>query len=204
MNNDPVGDAVLQDGAHYLVEFFDSQYIFLHQGYLVQILNIDRSSYSYEEMLRRMKIFLSNNALEAGTSTIFHDFRELQVHVGQSMLMADYALRDRQKKLYEFDENVLPMMLSFFREKGETDIYKIRYLQNLYHYDLANNTELVKTLQCYLQQNLNISETSQALYIARTTCLYRIRRIQEITHLNLEDPETNLYLRLILQLEQGH
>lgn len=113
MNNDPVGDAVLQDGAHYLVEFFDSQYIFLHQGYLVQILNIDRSSYSYEEMLRRMKIFLSNNALEAGTSTIFHDFRELQVHVGQSMMMADYALRDRQKKLYEFDENVLPMMLSF-------------------------------------------------------------------------------------------
>ena len=204
VNNDPVGDAVLQDGAHYLVEFFDSQYIFLHQGYLVQILNIDRSSYSYEEMLRRMKIFLSNNALEAGTSTIFHDFRELQVHVGQSMMMADYALRDRQKKLYEFDENVLPMMLSFFREKGETDIYKIRYLQNLYHYDLANNTELVKTLQCYLQQNLNISETSQALYIARTTCLYRIRRIQEITHLNLEDPETNLYLRLILQLEQGH
>jgi len=71
-----------------------------------------------------MKIFLSNNALEAGTSTIFHDFRELQVHVGQSMMMADYALRDRQKKLYEFDENVLPMMLSFFREKGETDIYK--------------------------------------------------------------------------------
>ena len=57
VNNDPVGDAVLQDGAHYLVEFFDSQYIFLHQGYLVQILNIDRSSYSYEEMLRRMKIF---------------------------------------------------------------------------------------------------------------------------------------------------
>ena len=71
-------------------------------------------------------------------STIFHDFRELQVHVGQSMMMADYALRDRQKKLYEFDENVLPMMLSCFREKGETDIYKIRYLQNLYHYDLAN------------------------------------------------------------------
>ena len=129
--------------------------------------------------------------------------RELQVHVGQAMAMADYALRDRQKKLYEFDENVLSMMLSFFRERGETDIYKIRYLQNLYHYDLVNNTELVKTLQCYLQQNLNISETSQALYIARTTCLYRIRRIQEITHLNLEDPETNLYLRLILQLEQG-
>ena len=203
VNNDSVEDAVLQDGAHYLVEFFDSQYIFLHQGYLVQILNINRSSFSYEEMLRRMKIFLSNNALEAGTSTIFQDFREMQIYVGQAMMMADYALRDRQKKLYEFDENVLPMMLSFFRKKGETDIYKIRHLQNLYHYDLVNNTELIKTLQCYLQQNLNISETSQAPYIARTTCLYRIRRIQEITHLNLEDPETNLYLRLILQLEQG-
>ena len=81
-------------------------------------MNINRSSFSYEEMLRRMKIFLLNNALEAGTSTIFQDFRELQVHVGQAMAMADYALRDRQKKLYEFDENVLSMMLSF-SGKGE-------------------------------------------------------------------------------------
>ena len=51
-----------------------------------------------------------------------------------------------------------------------------------------------------MDNNQNVSRTNKALFIARTTCLYRLDRIREITHIDFDDPRENLYVRLILQM----
>ena len=71
-------------------------------------------------------------------------------------------------------------------------------LLRLIEHDAAHGTPYFETLRTYLLQERDIPRTSQALIIHRTTLLYRLKRIEAIVGLNLNDPWTRLQLTLSL------
>lgn len=196
----PGAEKILNDAAFYLQELFDSQYIYLEQRFILQVVNMSRISIELPEILHRISIFLKNNALLAGTSCLYNDFARTPLHFQQARMMARFALHDRHKKLYEFDKHVLSLMLHQLKGVGNVELFCNNKIQKLLAYDMENDTELLKTLRIYMDNNQNVSRTNKELFIARTTCLYRLERIREITHINFEDPRENLYVRLILQM----
>lgn len=54
--------------------------------------------------------------------------------------------------------------------------------------DQANNSNLVETLRCYLQNNCSAVAASQQLFIHKNTLFYRINRIKSILNVDLNDP----------------
>ena len=196
----PGAEKILNDAAFYLQELFDSQYIYLEQRFILQIINISRISIDQPEILHRISIFLKNNALLAGTSSLYNDFTQTPLHFQQARMMARFALHNRHKKLYEFDKHVLQLMLHQLKSAGSVELFCNNKIQKLLTYDRENGTELLQTLRVYMDNNQNVSRTNKALFIARTTCLYRLERIREITHINFDDPRENLYVRLLLQM----
>ncbi|MDQ0415940.1 sugar diacid utilization regulator [Croceifilum oryzae] len=44
---------------------------------------------------------------------------------------------------------------------------------------LWSDGEMMKTIQCFLEEDLNVSETARKLYIHRNTLLYRLEKIRE-------------------------
>ncbi len=66
-------------------------------------------------------------------------------------------------------------------------------------YDLKNNTDYFQTLACYCQNFFHKNETAQDLNIHRNTLNYRIKRIEELFHLNLQD--NRILLHLVISLE---
>lgn len=193
-------DQFLTEGAYYLKELFDSQYLLLQPSYLFQLINLTKSVHSYTETLRRLDIFMKNNALVASTSSLFSDFSQIDIHIRQAKLMSAYAVEDRTSKLYEYDRFVREMMLSQMRGNNHPRVFFNHYIQELYACDKKGNTDLIHTLKCYLDNNLNLSETSKELYIARTTCLYRINKICAIAHIDFDNRDTVEYLRLVMAL----
>jgi DNA-binding PucR family transcriptional regulator len=73
-------------------------------------------------------------------------------------------------------------------------------VDTLSRYDRENGSELLKTLFIYLQQSMNQIHAADALFIHRNTLKYRLARIEELTHIDLDDPEEKLYLSLSLRL----
>ncbi len=61
-------------------------------------------------------------------------------------------------------------------------------------YDEEHRTDFFKTLKVYLEQNMNISHTSEALIIHRSTLLYRLERIRALTGMNLNTPKLRFSL----------
>ena len=61
-------------------------------------------------------------------------------------------------------------------------------------YDARHGGDLLNTLQAYLMHERNLIQTARALYIHRNSLVYRVRRITELTGLNLDDPDQRLYL----------
>jgi DNA-binding PucR family transcriptional regulator len=69
-------------------------------------------------------------------------------------------------------------------------------LQFLRNYDKEKGTDYYNTLRCYLQCERSIPRASSALIIHRTTLEYRLEKIQNLIHLDLEDMDLRLYLLL--------
>ena len=76
-------------------------------------------------------------------------------------------------------------------------------LTALMEYDAANDTQYFDTLRVYLLEERNIPRASEKLIIHRTTLLYRLRKIESLVTLNLDDPWRRLYLMLSLKILDG-
>ena len=70
----------------------------------------------------------------------------------------------------------------------------------LARYDQENESELLKTLQIYLQHDMNQIQTAQELFIHRNTLKYRLKKILELTYIDFDDPDEKLYLSLSMHL----
>ena len=114
--------------------------------------------------------------------------------------MTEYHRKTSDRRIFEFERNVLHILLQNAKGSFAGDFFITGSLARLFKYDKENNAELVHTLKCYLKHNLNVTKTQEELHIARTTCLYRIQRIENITHLNLNDPDTQLYSLILFRL----
>ncbi len=75
-------------------------------------------------------------------------------------------------------------------------------LKPLSDYDEKKSTELVRTLEAYFEYNGNLTRMSEQLYTHYNTILYRINRINEITDMNLDDPNDRLNLEIALKIRE--
>ena len=73
-------------------------------------------------------------------------------------------------------------------------------IAKLARYDQMNQSSLLNTLKVYLEHDRNAQRCANVLYLHRNSLQYRVRRIQEIAHIDLDDPEERAYLRLSFML----
>ena len=60
-------------------------------------------------------------------------------------------------------------------------------LKKLEMYDQTNGAFLVETLLAYYMSGFNVGKTAEALYIHRNSLQYRLKKIEEILEVDLED-----------------
>lgn len=73
-------------------------------------------------------------------------------------------------------------------------------LYELMAYDEKNHAELTDTLEAYLLCRHNYVKTAERLCIHRNTLLYRLKRIGELTGLDLEKEDAELHLLLSFRI----
>lgn len=88
--------------------------------------------------------------------------------------------------------------------ENQTDVrhFAEEIMRPLAEYDQQNRGSLVKTVEAYFGHHGNISQTAESLFVHRNTLLYRMERIQELTHLQLDQANMRLALHLALKLWQ--
>jgi purine catabolism regulator len=78
-----------------------------------------------------------------------------------------------------------------------------RALSPLSEYDREHGGDLVRTLATYLACGCNASRTAAALYLHRSGLLYRLRRIETLLGLNLDNFETRTALSIAVISAEG-
>ena len=119
----------------------------------------------------------------------------------QSLIAINHAFRLRNEKwILLFSECALEHITESISSPLPVQCLISPSLLTLMAYDEAHGTALFETLREYLLLERNIPKTSEKLIIHRTTLLYRLKKIQSLCPMNLEDKDVRLYLLLSLWL----
>jgi len=62
--------------------------------------------------------------------------------------------------------------------------------------------ETLSTIQCFFDNNLNVSETSRKLFVHRNTLVYRLEKIRKITGLDLREFEHAITFKVALMVKK--
>lgn len=91
----------------------------------------------------------------------------------------------------------------FLCDLGRSPAMKEHYdntIGKLHDYDQKSSTDLVHTLQVYFESNKNVRQTAESLFMHRNSVIYRLKKIEEITQMKLDDSEDQFNLQLVLRL----
>ena len=165
---------------------------FRHEGCLMYILDLRVTPAA--QMEPQLRQILERFACVAGTSPVFTDLAQLSNDCDAARMSVRFA-GDVPGTIRSFEETELPYIAELLRKHSAFDLRHPAAVL-LSAYDEEHNSELSATLREFLRNNCGYVATAQALHIHRSTLLYRLERITELTGLDLEDDQTRLLLQL--------
>jgi purine catabolism regulator len=105
-------------------------------------------------------------------------------------------------RLIPYADLGLYRVLHSLRDTPELAGFFEQTLGPLVEYDRRTGENYLETLEAFFACHGNLSETAQRLGYHRNSLMYRIRRIQEIGGVDLDDPETRLSLQVALKAKR--
>lgn len=167
-----------------------------HQGIAV-VVNLSYDNSSTSDILSALAIILREGLYKLGASNVIQDFLQLPQAYQQAVAALELGKKSGSMIwCYRFDDYILDYMLEESTSQISSELLCHQSLSILKKYDEENHTDLLHTLDVYLNLERNALQTANTLYIHRSTLFYRLERIQKLTKLNLEDAKTRLVLLL--------
>ena len=116
----------------------------------------------------------------------------------QEALQIGLALKKEEEYLLFSELGLHHWLYHLPANKQEGNKY-LGKIQELADYDAVRNTELVKTLESYLDHGGSLVDTADSLYIHRNTLLHRLERIKTLNQINLRNPIHRLNLHIAVK-----
>jgi sugar diacid utilization regulator len=120
-----------------------------------------------------------------GISSFYDDPGDLRRAVAEAELMRDVVRRSPAPGAKLIGTGSYRLLLRLFVTHADDvrDFYE-NTVGPLVAYDERYGTELLRTLECYLEQNCNMNATAAAMFAHRHTIAYRLERIRELSGLD--------------------
>lgn len=164
----------------------------IYENKLVMLLETEDS----KKFEARIYNYLEANKLIGSLSMFFTDIMELKLHykltsdilrIGIKLKKTDIIFQYYDMHVYQF--------LDELKKSSPLKTYCLPKLLDLLHYDYIYNTEYTLTIREYLNTR-NIVASADKLNIHRNTMQYRLKKITELTGLNLDSGEDLYYIWL--------
>ena len=201
----------LQENGHHLLSarklssavgiFLKKSFSFSVGNVVYTICNLTQSGYNSLACEKIMLQLSESVPMVSGASSSFCDFMEIEEYCRQAGTAIEVGRRrDPEKKHFPFHRYVLDYILQHCLTEYSPRAVCSSAILRLDASDREKGTDYIKTLQCYFDNNCQQTATAQAMFIHRSTLTYRLEKMQELTGIDLADPDTRLYLQISIKL----
>ena len=160
------------------------------------VVNVSRpSDVGFEEFLPEFRTLLQELGASCGASGVGNDFYDMRSYKSQAAMAARLGAKARpEERVHMFCDYALDYIISNATLTFPPENVLHPCLYTLKQYDKENNTEFCKTLRIYMQCQYNVLRASSLLYVHRSTFSVRLKRIESLCGIDLEDERTRLHI----------
>lgn len=170
---------------------------FIYKNNIVLYINQTKSQLDISAISEKLAYLIRDRLLKAGYSRCLPGHQNLYEQYIQAYTALETGKRIHPNLwIHHFDEIALDYILEEATKKLPAYMISHEKLLKLKNIDDLHHTEYVKTLRYYLDNHCNAVQTAKALYIHRSTFLYRLDKIKNILRTDLNNPDEVLYLML--------
>jgi hypothetical protein len=154
-----------------------------------------------EAVLNEMEASLAGYTFALGRSRITEDPSELPRAASEALLAANVAQGSPDGAALAFDQTGAYRLLLSAMSENPTELQRFyaETVEPLMAYDEQYETELVRTLETFLEADGNVAGTAQRLFTHRHTIYYRLERVRELSGLDVSSSDGREKLSLGLK-----
>lgn len=140
-----------------------------------------------DALARELQAALAGHSFAIGRSRFAADTDDLHRAASEALLAANVAEGDSERPVLAFEETgAYRLLLSAMSEDpGELQRFYAETVEPLVSYDEQYETDLLQTVEAFLDADGNVAGTAQRLYTHRHTVRYRLERVRELTGLDV-------------------
>lgn len=178
-------------------------FAFAFQDSIILVINESRSG-PLEQYTETLSVFVRENNFRVGISNYSDDIYKIQIMYRQAETALSIGLVEKPMEwIHWFARYTLQYIFNMLTSNTELgQLYSPIYYR-LERYDKENGTSYLETLRIYLECHMNTVQAAKELFIQRSTMIYRLKRIREITDNDLENGDDLLHLYLTFRIISG-
>ena len=167
-----------------------------NDSFLVFLYNLSRPIRRSDLIYEQLRSLCMQYDLCCCYSRLFQDLTQRQAYVEQVRKTQSLALQMGICKNMLFTDRLLCNYLCYRVGKTiDPEMVRLTAVEYLAQWDRTHDSQYLSTLAAYLRSSNNASIAAQSLFIDRSTLKYRLKRIQDIIHIDIDDPQNALSLR---------
>ena len=138
-------------------------------------------------LARELQAALPGHTFAIGRSRIASDPNDLHRAASEALLAANVAEGDAERPVLAFEETGAYRLLltAMSEDPGELQRFFADTVEPLVAYDDQYETDLLQTVEAFLDADGNVAGTAQRLFTHRHTIRYRLERVRELTGLDV-------------------
>lgn len=137
-------------------------------------------------------------------SSVYNDLQKIRKAYQETLTVL--SIKERfpieTDHIYHYQKLGIYQFFDLLLEKRNNEDYENYSLKKLHDYDQKHNSNLVETLEVFLNKDNNINDAAKGLNVHANTLNYRLKRITEIGEVDFKDPNQKMLLYLDLKLEK--
>ena len=182
-----------------LFRYFPNSYVLLREHRQIVVINMRRQTIPYTLLRHTLAPLCRDHLLYAGISAPVPHIRDLSSAYLQSQIALESCFRQRGARWIRlFSSCALEHIVESYRSALPLEYTLSPALVLLRDHDRLHGTPYFETLRAYLLCERDVPKTSEMLIIHRSTLLYRLKKINALVNINLDDPNQRVYLLLSL------
>ena len=187
-----------------IVSKFDTTIYILHRtGQHRRDESYDDIKRYCEKLLQTLEPQFSGMHFQIGIGDIVRGLTNVSASYHQAWATISYGELINEKGrsfVVCYADNSLLKLFMRLNEIGGLEEVIPQNLQDIWDYDQRNHTQFYDTLKIYLGCNCNARRAAEKLFVHYKTMLYRMEKLKNTFHVDLEDGTSRLFLELGIHL----
>lgn len=173
----------------------------INKGQILLIVNQKRALSTRDEILAQLIYIQRENLLKAGVSNTFSNLMELSEYYQQALVALSIGSESNEMLwTFRYEKYAYRHLLIRASEGFSVEALCPAGLLRLIRYDREHKRTYTRSLKAFIENHMSVSRAIRQLYLQRATFIYQLKRIKEISGLNLNDKSSQFQLLIVFQI----